>query len=165
MLVDYLLMMTTSLNILYLPTHPRTPYPLHPKLKLLVAHISGKIDNNSQLDLLVLSRKVTSVLVLFYGLRISTFTTFDVNLITMSKDTCIFYPSELLKKDRQGRPRDKIIYQKFGNSKLCPMAVTKEYLKCRAEYNVVYTKCLFTTLSPSGQLHKDRIDESKIHSQ
>ena len=27
--------------ILYLPTHPTTPHPLHPKLKLLVAHISG----------------------------------------------------------------------------------------------------------------------------
>ena len=35
MLVDHLLIMTASLNILYLPTHPTTPHPLHPKLKLL----------------------------------------------------------------------------------------------------------------------------------
>ena len=41
MLVDHPLIMTVSLNILYLPTHPTTPHPLHPKLKLLVAHISG----------------------------------------------------------------------------------------------------------------------------
>ena len=41
MLVDHPLIMTASLNILYLPTHPTTPHPLHPKLKLLVAHISG----------------------------------------------------------------------------------------------------------------------------
>ena len=41
MLVDHSLIMTASLNILYFPTHPTTPHPLHPKLKLLVAHISG----------------------------------------------------------------------------------------------------------------------------
>ena len=41
MLVDHPLIMTASLNILYLPTHPTTPQPLHPKLKRLVAHISG----------------------------------------------------------------------------------------------------------------------------
>ena len=40
-LVDHALIMTASLNILYLPTHPTTPHPLHPKLKLLVDHISG----------------------------------------------------------------------------------------------------------------------------
>ena len=39
-LVDDLLAMTASLNILYPPTHPTAPYPLHPKLKLLAAHIS-----------------------------------------------------------------------------------------------------------------------------
>ena len=41
MLVDHPLIMTASLNILYLPAHPTTPHPLHPKLKLLVAHIPG----------------------------------------------------------------------------------------------------------------------------
>ena len=45
MLVDHPLIMTASLNILYLPTHPTTPHPLHPKLKLLVAHISGEISS------------------------------------------------------------------------------------------------------------------------
>ena len=43
MLVDHPLIMTASFNILYLPTHPTTPHSLYPKLKLLVAHISGKI--------------------------------------------------------------------------------------------------------------------------
>ena len=41
MLVDHPLIMTASLNILYLPTPLTTPHPLHPKLKLLVAHLSG----------------------------------------------------------------------------------------------------------------------------
>ena len=41
MLVDHPLIMTTSLDILYLPTHQTTPHLLHPKLKLLVAYISG----------------------------------------------------------------------------------------------------------------------------
>ena len=40
MLVDHPLIMTASLNILYFPVHPKTSHPLHPKLKLLVAHIS-----------------------------------------------------------------------------------------------------------------------------
>ena len=62
---------------------------------------------------------------------------------------CIFYPSELLKHDQQGRPRDTFfIYKKFKNSKLCPMAATKGYLKRRAEYNIVHTKFLFTTVGP-----------------
>ena len=41
MLVDHPLIMTASLNILYLPYQPTTHHPLHPKLKLLLAHISG----------------------------------------------------------------------------------------------------------------------------
>ena len=93
----------------------------------------GKEEDNSQLNLLEVAKKVTTLLVLLHGLRISTIATFDVNLITMSNDTCIFYPSELLKHDRQERPRDKIIYKRFENSILCPMAAIKEYLKCRAE--------------------------------
>ena len=116
-----------------------------------------KIEDNSQLNLLELSKKVTTFLVLLHGLRISTTATFDVNLITVSNDTCIFYPSELLKHDRQGRSRDKFIYKKFENSKLCPTAATKENLKRRAEYNVPHTKFLFTTVSLYGQPHKDTI--------
>ena len=95
-----------------------------------------QIEDNSQLNLLELSKKVTTFLVLSHGLRISTIATFDITLITMSNDTCIFYPSELLKHDRQGRSRDKIIYKKFENSKLCPMPATNKYLKRRAECNV-----------------------------
>ena len=91
-----------------------------------------KIEDNPQLNLLELSKKVTTLLELLHGLRISTIATFDVTLITMSNDTCIFCPSEPLKHDRQGRPRDKFIYKKFENSKLSPMAATKEYLKRRA---------------------------------
>ena len=97
------------------------------------------------------------MLVLLHGLRINTIATLDVNLITVSNETCIFYPPELLKHDRQGRPRDKFIYKKFENSKLCPMAATKEFLKCRTEYNVAHTKFLFTTVSPYGPPHKDTI--------
>ena len=72
----------------------------------------------------------------------------------MSNDGCIFYASEFLKHDWQGRSRDKIIYKKFENSKLCPMATTKEYLKHRTEYNVGHTNFLFTTVSPYGPPHK-----------
>ena len=75
----------------------------------------------------------------------------------MPNDTCIFYPSELLKHDRQGRPRDKIIYKKSENAKLCPMAATNEYLKRRAEYNVAHTIFLFTTVSSYGPPHKGTI--------
>ena len=96
------------------------------------------------------------MLVLLHGLRISTIATFDVTLITMSNDMCIFYPSELLKHDRQGRPRDEFIYKKFENSKLCLLTATQEYLKRRAEY-IAHTKFLFTTVSPYGPPHKDAI--------
>ena len=46
-----------------------------------------KIEDSSQIDLLGLSNKVTTLLVLLHGLRISTIATFDINLITMSNDT------------------------------------------------------------------------------
>ena len=49
-----------------------------------------QIEDNSQLNLLELSKKVTTLLVLLHGHRISTIATFDINLITMSNDTCIF---------------------------------------------------------------------------
>ena len=114
------------------------------------------------LNLLELSKKVTKLLVLLHGLRISTLATFDINQISMSNDTCNFYPSEPLKLDRQVRPRDKIIYKKFENSKLCLMAATMEHLKHRAEYNVAHTKFLFTTASSYGLQHKDTIAKT-IH--
>ena len=53
-----------------------------------------QIEDNSQLNLLEFSKKVTTLLVLLHGLRIS---------------TCISYPSELLKHDRQGRPRENYL--------------------------------------------------------
>ena len=37
------------------------------------------------------------------------------------------------------------------------MAATKEYVKRRAQYNIAYTKFLFTTVSPFGPPHKDTI--------
>ena len=55
-----------------------------------------QIEDNSHLNLLELSKKVTTLLVLLHELRISTITTFGVNRIFMSN---IFYPSELLKHD------------------------------------------------------------------
>ena len=120
-------------------------------------------EDNSQLNLLEISKKVTTLLVLLH--RISTIATFDISLITMSNDTCIFYPYELLKHDRQGKPRDKTIYKKFENSKLCPMAATKKYLKRRTEYNAAHTEFLFTTLRPNGPPHKDTLARwVKIHS-
>ena len=112
-------------------------------------------EDNSQLNLLEISKKVTTLLVLLH--RISTIATFDISLITMSNDTCIFYLYELLKRDRQGKPRDKTIYKKFENSKLCPMAATKKYLKRRTEYNAAHTEFLFTTLRPNGPPHKDTL--------
>ena len=42
-----------------------------------------KIENNSQLNLLELSKKVTLLVLLQHGLRISTIAAFDVNLITV----------------------------------------------------------------------------------
>ena len=79
--------------------------------------LAKKTEDNSQLNLSELSKKVITLLVLLHGLRISTIATFDVNLITVSNDTGIFYPSELLKHDQQGRPRDKFIYKKFKKYK------------------------------------------------
>ena len=46
LLLDHRLIMTASLSILYVPTHPTTPHSLHHKLKLLVAHISGEISSH-----------------------------------------------------------------------------------------------------------------------
>ena len=48
-----------------------------------------KIEDSSQLDLLGLSKKVTTLLVLLHGLRISTVATFDIKLMTMSNDTSL----------------------------------------------------------------------------
>ena len=62
-----------------------------------------------KLNLLELSKKVTTLLV--HELRINTFATLYIDLITISNDTYIFYPSELLRHERQGRPRDKTIYR------------------------------------------------------
>lgn len=77
-------------------------------------------------NIVTIFKNVTTLLELLHGLRISTIVTFDINLIMMSNDMCIFYQSELLKHDRQGRTRDKTIYKILKNLKLCPMAATRE---------------------------------------
>ena len=65
MLVDHPLIMTASLNIMYLPTHPTTPNPLHPKLKLLAAHMPGvnqltKCFYSNTINTLVLLEKINN---------------------------------------------------------------------------------------------------------
>ena len=67
--------------------------------KLLV--YSEQVKGNCQINLLELSRKVRTLLELLHGLRITTIATFDISLITMSNDTCVLYPYDLLKHDRQ----------------------------------------------------------------
>ena len=113
----------------------KTPKPEYSSIwnKDILLRYLKQTEDNSQLHLLELYKNISTILVLLHGLRINLIATFDINLITMSNDTCIFYPSELLKHDQQGRQRDKIIYKKLKrskNSKLCPMAATNEYLKC-----------------------------------
>ena len=93
--------------------------------------------DNSQLNLSELSKKVTVLFVLLHGVKISAIVTLSINLITMLNSMRIFYPSDVLSHDREGRPRDKFIYKKIENSKLCQMDATNEYPKRRVEYNVV----------------------------
>ena len=81
------------------------------------------IEDNSQVNLLHLFKKITTLLVLFHGLRISIIATFDFGLITRSYDMCVLYPSKLLKQDQQGRLREK----SFKSLK-----ILNEYLKRRA---------------------------------
>ena len=112
-----------------------------------------KLEVNSQLNLLELSKKVTTLLGSEYFANCN---------IWCQSNHCVkwhvyFYSSELLKHDQQGRARDKFIYKKFENSKLCAMAATKEYLKWRAEHNVAHRKFLFTTASPYSSPHKGTI--------
>ena len=78
--------------------HLRQPKPKYSSIwdaDILLRYFQ-QIEDNSQLNLLELSKKKTTLLVLLHGLRISTITTFGVNRIFMSN---IFYPSELLKHD------------------------------------------------------------------
>ena len=51
-----------------------------------------QIEHNFQLNLLELFKKVTTLLALLHGLRISTIATFDINLISMSNDNMYFLP-------------------------------------------------------------------------
>ena len=67
------------------------------------------IEDNSQVNLLHLSKKITTLLVLFHGLRISVIATFDLGLITRPYGMCVLYPSKLLKQDQQGRLREKTL--------------------------------------------------------
>lgn len=72
--------------------------------------------DNSQLNLLELPQKVTTLLaLLLYKLRISATALFDINSITKSNDMFIFYTSDLVRCERRERPRDKRSYKKFGN--------------------------------------------------
>ena len=72
--------------------------------------------DNSQLNLLELPQKVTTLLaLLLYELRISATALLDINSIAKSNDMCIFYTSDLVRCERRERPRYKRSYKKFGN--------------------------------------------------
>ena len=66
-----------------------------------------------QLKLLELSQHVITLLVLLHGLTINATATLDISTITMSNDMSMFYPSELLRFDRQKSWREKFIYEKI----------------------------------------------------
>ena len=80
---------------------------------------------------------------MLHGLGISRTATFDIGIITMPNDISIFYPSELLKHDRQGRRRNKFISKKFEKSKLCSMDASNEHVKRRAGYNITHTNFFY----------------------
>ena len=60
------------------------------------------IEDNSQVNLLHLSKKITTLLVLFHGLRISIIATFDLGLITRPYDMCVCTHLNSLKKTNKG---------------------------------------------------------------
>lgn len=66
-----------------------------------------------QLKLLELSQHVITLLVLLHGLTINATATLDISTITMSNDMSMFYPSELLRYDRQKSWREKFIHEKI----------------------------------------------------
>ena len=66
-----------------------------------------------QLKLLELSQHVITLLVLLHGLTINATATLDISTITMSNDMSMFYPSELLRYDRQKSWRENFIYEKI----------------------------------------------------
>lgn len=71
------------------------------------------IGDNFQLKLLELSQQVITLFVLLHGLTINATATLDITTITMSNYMSMFYPSELLRYDRQKSWRDKFIYEKI----------------------------------------------------
>ena len=95
--------------------HLRPPKPKYSSIQdtdVLLRYWEHTGDN-FQLKLLELPQHVIALLVLLHGLTINATATLDISTITMSNDMSMFYPSELLRYDRQKSWRDKFIYEKI----------------------------------------------------
>ena len=108
----------------------RPPLPCCSKIwdVTLVFTYIQQLGDNESMPMLDLSMKVATLMMLRTGRRRNSIDSFDFNNMHLSSDTCIFYPTCLLKHHRPGQPLKAITYRAYHQDKqLCPVQAIADY--------------------------------------
>ena len=126
----------------------------------LLLHIKN-MPINSNLFFKDLTHKLVALLMLLASSRVHYIHSFSIGAMAMTKDTCTFYPTVLLKHSRPSFPGEPITYQKFpDDEQLCILSCLREYLDRRYELvqmQEITDKLLITHRKPHHAAHKDTV--------
>ena len=117
------------------------------------------MGDNHEMTFLELNKKVATLLMLLTGKRVNSIHHYDVEFMKLSKMSCTFYQTVLLKHDRPGRFRSgSIVYKMYPhNALLCPVTAIADLYVRRAQYDTATTKLFIATTKPYGAACKNTV--------
>ena len=137
------------------PAFPKYQFTWDPDLVLSYIRSLGI---NRNISTIMLSRKLTMLLLLLSGQRHQTLHLFDIRNMSLTKDYVIFRLGDLLKTSRPGQPTPEVVFPAYPlDRKLCVVTTVRSYIKRTRDTRGNHTRLLLTSRSPVSIASRDTI--------
>ena len=124
----------------------------------VVLQFIRQLGPNEDIPTLMLSKKLTMLLLLQSGQRGQTIHMLDTRNMTLTATRASFRIGDLLKTSRPGHHISEVAFDAFApDSRLCVVATLREYLSRTQEFRDNTTRLLLTTRNPVGPASRDTI--------
>ena len=137
------------------PAFPKYQFTWDPDLVLSYIRSLGI---NRNISTIMLSRKLTMLLLLLSGQRHQTLHLFDIRNMSLTKDYKNFRLGDLLKTSRPGQPTPEVVFPAYPlDRKLCVVTTVRSYIKRTRDTRGNHTRLLLTSRSPVSIASRDTI--------
>ena len=124
----------------------------------IVLQFIRRLGPNEDIPTLMLSKKLTMLLLLQSGQRGQTLHMLDIRNMTLTDTRASFRIGDLLKTSRPGHHISEVAFDVLvPESRLCVVATLKEYLSRTQECRADTTRLLLTSRAPVGPVFRDTI--------